>query len=393
MSEVIDYQAMRREVLGPFYNWDGQIAFCYSMEGWEASRVKEAVAAFTYLRQVFGEKFPDELLELQHPMGHLFVNNVPWTKEWFIRLAQSLQGLAKSHNISKVIKDLRSKDIERFEDAVTLLHYGFAFLQAGYQVDFEQRVVNRRGKTKYPDVKITDRRSGAIFYCEMARLVKDPRTKLYESVIDRIVHGGLHENKKMLKFSGALHQSVSEKDFVEIAAGIQQLVKRTARDRQLHQWVQEGLIELAVADYHDPAIQDWATAHKQEVNAWRLPPVDSSIRTKRKIWHKADQAARDFPTFLIIKIEDGSFRHASPAEWIQELDETMRKCEDVIAVWLTIHEFGGWEKAIQNIDTHYFMKRTEGYALGSLSLIIFNRYYKNAASETEKWFQLLKEVM
>lgn len=255
----------RRKVLGPIFSWEAQIQSCRSMEGWESKRADSTIEAIHYLRNILGEHFPEEVLGNEHPIGDFIFNNVPWAKERLSWIATSLQELYGGQNYKTVLENLRSPDKARFEDAMTKLFYGSKFKQAGYQVDFEMPVVNRQRKSKRPDLKVTCPETGEIFYCEITRLQKASDSLLYESVIDRIIHGGIAHGR-MLRFAGKMHRHLPEKEFKTLLPEIDQLVRKAAQTGQLQQWIIAGVMELAVSDYNDTVLEEWANHRRLVVN-------------------------------------------------------------------------------------------------------------------------------
>lgn len=114
---------------------------------------------------------------------------------------------------------------------------------------------------------------------------------------------------------------------------------------------------------------------------------------RQKIWHKADQSSADHPNLLIIKLEDDTHRYQTPEEWIAKLDPTLQKCQEVAAIWITFHDFGDLQKIVQPIGKHYQVTRTELYALGSQSLLIFNSHYKRDDFPATTWQPLFEHFM
>jgi len=388
----MNFAEERERILRPFYGWDEQIHFCEALEEWDKEARNTAIVAFEFLKDFLGDKFPVWALKKDHSIGDYFVNNVPWTKVWFTWLAESFQELRTGKNFDQVLRDFRSEEPKKFHDALTLLEYGLKFKKAGFYVDFEQPVRNRRGKEKRPDLQLTCMKSGQVFFCEISRLTIDPLTLLYESTVERIVHGGF-KYQKYLCFSGSLHQRLKKADFEELTFEIDQMIQQVGLEGKMQELVKSGIIELAIAEHKDPSISIWAKERGYDINAWGLPQLNTFFRTQNKIWRKADQTSANYPSIIIIKQEDGSFRYASPQTWIHELEKTLFKCADVLAVIVTVQEFGNLDKVIHSFGENYFVQRTERYALGSRALVIFNRMYKNKKVDRKSVEQLFEEFL
>jgi len=162
---------------------------------------------------------------------------------------------------------------------------------------------------------------------------------------------------------------------------------------RLEEWVDPVLVTVAVAGHLDPALTDWAAVRKMDINASYGPDDPPHRRVFRKILEKEKQAAAQYPSMVIIKIEDLSMYHATAMDWIASLDKVLIQCPSIAAVLLSSYQFGGVESFVRREDEHLLIARSEGYAWGSQSILIFNRHAVGAQILKERSTKLLQEFL
>ncbi len=193
--------------------------------------------------------------------------------------------------------------------------------------------------------------------------------------MSRVVHGGFRYGK-YLNFSGEILSRISLSEFGLLLEDLEIMIQKAAEDGVIQTIKRKKIINFAIAIHKDRTLDDWAKNNGYEVNALGMPEVDTFYRAKQKILHKALQASCEHPNILILKMEDILFLVASPEKWIVEIEKFILKCEDIMAVILIHHEFGGFDKVVKSVGMNYYIQREERYALGSKSIIVFNSAYQ-----------------
>jgi hypothetical protein len=389
---VDEMEEMRHRTLRPYFNWDTQIQQCQDLKEWDSERKELGFAALSILRDFFGDDFPEKALLENHKMGDYFINNVRWAKEELIWLASAISEFRSSKGFNKIDCRLRSAFPGEFDDALTNLKFAMKFGRAGYGVEFEQEVINKNGQVKRPDLKVIDLGTGEVWFVEVSRMVESDMDRLLSKLMSDITHTGFCHGK-FLKFCVAVHRRIKKTEWEEISRQVVDVAKRAAMSDRLEERVDAGLITLAVAGHLDPALADWAAVRKMDINASYRPDDSPHRRVFRKILEKEKQAAAQFPTMVIIKIEDLSMYHATSMDWIVSLDKVLIQCPSIAAVLLSSYQFGGVENFLRREEEHMLIARSEGYAWGSQSILIFNRHARGAQILKEGSAKLLQEFL
>ena len=383
---------MRSNTLRPFYTWTGQIQKCREMEEGDAELFERFVVEITNLRQFFGEDFPERALQEDHDMGRYFYNNVRWTKEWLIALSKAITACQYGKNFKEVEDRLKSSAQGEFDEAETVLLYAMKFIDAGYDVNFEQRVLNKRGLEKFPDLQVIDPATSDLIFVEICQLKPSDLDRALDALMHRIQDAGI-DNQKWLKFSVAIHRRLEKNQLPELLDQIIETARRAARAGRLEELVIPDLVTAAVAGYNDPALIDWTQSHQMDVNACYGPDDPPFYRINRNILKKELQASVHHPTFVIIRVEDLSLYHATADEWIAAVDSTLAKCEYTAAVLLSMHQIGNSESSVMHTNNAMAIIRNEGQAWRSESLLIFNRHSPHSSYLMQNCQTLLRNFL
>jgi hypothetical protein len=239
---------------------------------------------------------------------------------------------------------------------------------------------------------VIDRETGDIYFVEICRLMPSELDEKLTELTQRITYAGF-EYQKWLKFSVAVHQRLEKRALGALLAEIVELARRAARTGRLEEYVVQGVVTAAVADYHDPALIDWAERHNMEVNAYYGPNEPPFRRAVNKIWDKGDQATEHFPTLLVIKVEDLSMFEATLDEWIEAIDRQLQRCPSVAGILLSMHQFGNGKHWLSVAENVLLIGRDEGYTWRSQSILIFNKYSTCSGILKERHRHLLKDFL
>src|SRR4051812_30253104 len=92
-------ESQNERLKAKYLNWDSILVLHESVKNelseFELAKLKPSI---TFLRREFGEEFPGNCLDSNHPMKHYFLNRAPHTRCWFIWLADALESARRAEN-------------------------------------------------------------------------------------------------------------------------------------------------------------------------------------------------------------------------------------------------------------------------------------------------------
>lgn len=359
-----------------YFDWDYQIASCENIAELNNFEVHRAIQGFNFLKKILGIAFPKEALEFKHPICKYFLNKAPWTRVWFTWVADCIKDLSEAANFANVMTKFRSANEDDFAEALSLLEYGFKLHNAGFIIDFEQSILNNKGANKNPDIKLTNPITKEIIYCEISRLTNHKEIEKYSEITQNLHLYGLQRGK-LLSYSGRLYKKISDEHLSDIYRKIKQEVDKVINNEGFKVIIEEGTLELAIAtDECIHFLDQWSKEKNYNIGSFQLPTMDFFGRMVNKIIHKSKQASSNHCNIVIIKNEDLFTLFSPPEQFIAEVEETVYKCPDILAVIIIDYEGGDKETKVKKYGMSFYVERTERYALSSHNYIIINKYYK-----------------
>jgi hypothetical protein len=372
-NQEMDMEQEYLDVMSPYFTWDFQIKACQELSEVSELEKQRAIAAFQHLREFLGEDFPKTALTTRHPIDKYFINNVPWTKVWFRWLSDSIRELEGNESFSKIIKKLKSPVDVDFEEACFILECALKFTKARFSISFEEEVFNSSKQLKRPDLKLVNEHTQEIIYVEITRLLRNSE---FENLTSGIIHSGIKYGKQIVDFSGTIFKNISREHYAQIISEVEAKVKKAVESKSFQEISHPGAIELAIAPKDNQVMKQWIKEKSFEPNAIRVPRLDIISKIAGKIKYKSHQVSANHANILVIKHEDAVMQRITPVVWIEQLEETLYKHEDIMAVIIIGYEFGGLPASIESFGMNYFVRKTERHALGSHTLVLINKLYK-----------------
>lgn len=357
------------------FNWDNQIDSCTSLTELTDFEKSQAKNAFLFLRKELGENFPESVMVKDTRFRDYFWNKVPWTRMWFVWLAESIKHLQTAKNYNTVLKKIKSNNRDDFDEAELLLEFGFKFSKAGFNVDFEIEAINASGNIKNPDIFLTNPETKEHLYIEVTRLKSNPELNELSEIFHNISLVGFQQGKQ-INSSGRLFKVLSKAHLNEIKLAVKSKVNKVLENDSFEVVIEEGVIELAIASENNlNLLQQWSDEHSYNVDSFILPDIDRFRRLKGKITRKSIQSSNKYLSLLIIKDDDFTFL-TNPANSFYSLEETLYKCNDLFGAVIINYHFGNTDKKVESFGMNTFITRTERHAITSLTGIMLNKFYK-----------------
>lgn len=358
-----------------YFDWEYQIESCQNIEEVSKFEISKTISAFNYLKNELGNNYPKRVLESGTRFCEFFWNQAPWTRIWFSWLADSIKNLRESENIDGVLKKLISNDKDDFEEAITLLEYGLKFIKASFKVDFEKEVSNSKNEIKHPDICLTNPETEETIFVEVTRLTSSEEIENYSDICHRASKYGFI-NGKPINYAGALFKTVSRERLEEIKNKVDAMAKSVVASDSFEEFKIKNVLEIALANSKNiPMLAQWGEEHGYTIDSFHLPPIDKFKRLKGKLGRKSNQSSPETCNLLIIKNDDFS-TISKPQTLINELEESLFKCEDLLGAIIVSYEFGNREKGVESFGMHTHITKTERHALTSKTAILVNKYYK-----------------
>lgn len=363
----------RKIYLEEYFNWDVQIAHAKSDElsSFESAQV---ISSFSYLRDLLGETFPQTCFENDNTINRYFINKAPWTRIWFNWLANAIRTI-NPQSSQVILNKLTSHRDEDFAEACSLLEVGLKVAKAGFVLQYENTVVNDKGKSKKPDITITNQETKEEVLIEVTRLTKNPATIKYQLLFEKVYFGGLDHQVRM-DFGGSLFKDLSDEHLEELNREIDAKLRTCLSTKTFQEVNHQGIIELAFAPAGNDIFAEWSKLKGYDTNSFSFPETNILGRIKSKIIHKKDQLSSNHPCLLVIKNEDFSL-NAKNYEYVKDgLLETIHRCPEILAVVLITSEMSNVEKTVSNLGFAFYVERTERHLFTTKTVMLFNRFCK-----------------
>lgn len=372
INEEDDIMEKRYELIREYFDWEHQIGSCNGITELSNLQILNAIESLKFLKNYLGSDFPLNAARQDHGICEFFWNKAPWTRVWFIWLADCFKKLETADGFDKVKAKFLSSKREDYNESISLLEFGYKFKKANFIVDFEQPVLNSSNREKRPDIRLTNQITKEVIYVEVSRLTGGNPLEGYHSVMHTITDNGF-KHGKYLNFSGGLLKQLSKEHWQEIRDEIEEKSRWAAKEDAFTEVYKEGVIDLAIAPYKNRILEEWCSSKGYPLNAFSAPSTDWLVKAKNKLKHKPTQASADSPNILIIKNEDPNFSDHDAASIIASLEEYIYKWPNLTAAVIVGYSFGNWEKLVRSFGMDYHIRKTERYAWSSDSIIIFNK--------------------
>lgn len=364
----------REVLLKDYFNWESQIAKIGSDElsPLEIARITES---FHFLRARLGESYPQRCFESNHAIIQYFVNRAPWTRAWFHWLAEAIREVESITNIDGLLKKFMSPKDDDFYEACSILEVALKLKRAGFSLEIDANQKNDNGSVKMPDLTLLNKDTGENAIVEVTRLTPNPTSRKYQSIIEKVYFAGLVK-KFPLNFAGQLFKEVSDEHLHEISQEIEAKLVECFKNKSFQEVSREGVIELGFAPENNTVLKAWVESKKYQLNSFKTPENNMLARVRAKIIHKKDQLSSVVPGVLVIRNED--FRiTATNFESIQDdLQETIHKCPQLLAVVLISGEMDNFESLSKTIGYNFYLERKERHLHSTRTLMLFNRFCK-----------------
>jgi hypothetical protein len=294
-------------------SWDWMIEDCSQIDEFSELQKKNAVTAFGFLREEFGEDFLLRVVESGHPLAASIHNVAPWTRLWFADLGDSLALLKNSPGF----EILKSKivDPDHCSEGISILAIARRLAQVSFDIALE--VFTPGGKR--PDIRCTNVKTGEVIYVEVCQM--DPGTDRGESSrqYDEL-RRTLFAAYPGIEHVGALYKRLSPAHLGDVVGGLRNLIQRVDKERRLFTFCLDGAYDFALAPKSEiDHLKLWAADRGLHVGLRGFPAsVDELRRLKRTIHQEQGQCPTDSPGVVIV-YDDHLWLDAE--NWLSAADE------------------------------------------------------------------------
>lgn len=376
--------------------WDKYIAQCDLIELTESDR-QLVKASFQYLRQVLGEGFLRRADRQRNPLFFWYFRNAaPRARLSMTRFVDALRALEGANNYDRLLRRIkRPKNFDHdLAEADSLIEVAHKFSCSGFDVEFEPsvQVTNVHGvvRTKKPDLKLLDGKTGQEVYVEVSRLRKSAGQNLTSRTyhtIWNVVHNAMWLDPEALKDItnprhvlpfAIIHRGIEEDELRDIVSQLQALIEKARAGLEFSELIIPDTIEVAVASYdHHERGREWASARgMREADLVQGPNIltDEIARTKVKIREKLKQLPDDKPGVIVLPASENLIFFVYDIRGlVASLAEEVEKSSKVLTL-IMFHSFddGGHESFSAKIGTHTFCRQVRTDGSTQQSLIVHN---------------------
>lgn len=373
MAKANDTEILKRT--DDYKSWEKLILHCDALKELTDLEKERAKRAFSCLREELGEDFLTDAFNSRHPFCEYIINRAPWTRKWLTWFADGIKELKDKENYSSLLSRLR--DTDKFREGLSVLEIGYKFSKAGFHLCIDP-AVNVAGRTKVPDLKLTDKDSQEELFAEVSVLGQSKIDRDAFQTIQRIAET-TWRSFPSLYHSGRIHKTLSKTHLNQVATRIEERVEKVKREGGFQELVIEDVIELGIAAKDDKEVlEKWAAERGLKVSEFCGPPygVNEISRTKGRIRTEQKQLPRDHPTILVVN-NHGLFLHArNVRKTISELEEEVYEYPHLLAVVVAGGYMGSGKDESTAINQHMFIKRCRSYYFIDQYIMLFNKFCK-----------------
>jgi hypothetical protein len=369
-----------------YCDWEKLIAHCDILEGLGESDRRKTRQAFEFLREEFGSSFLRRAYRERHPIFHYLFNTAPWTRIWITSFAGAIRDLKSANPDNFRALSKRLADSEKFTEGMSVLETGYALFKAGFAVTFDVPI-SETPNSKIPDLKIADPLSRQEIFVEVSVQHQARQESEAQGSFDRILFA-LTSLDFGLEFSGRLHRTLSQRHLGELIGKISELAERSNQEQSFREFVEEDVIELAIAPAAEFArLEQWAAARGLKPREFIGAPYDSAeiVRTKMKVREKLKQLPPDRPGMICL-FNGRLFLHARDIKVIiRELEELIYDCPQVSILIVIGQWFGDWKEKTDRVRDHTIIVRSTSDGFSSEAHLILSNKFAHNPIPQESW--------
>lgn len=358
-----------------YFNWEKQIqAIDLENELSNQLRVK-TINSFNTLDKIFGKKYYQETELLGTTFSSQLINSAPWSKEWIIWFAKSLDKLTDQSNFDSLLKRIKKR--ESFEEGLSVLEIASKFHGDNFLIDFDPNVL-ANGKHKQPDLMVTSRQTDERFYVEVSILDKSDKLSNHQKITETI-----RWKFPWINFSGRLLSNLTNLQLRNLITEIEEQSKNILEKRELTVIYHYGIIELALAYLDDISIQEWATSKNLKVGSFVLPfdNIDPVRRLNLKIQTKQKQLPEDLPNILAIKMNQSQSLFTDKLSLIKSVQESVDNYNHLFAAIIYDHHIGSFDELVLTEGLNSFRSKLINEVEVENTFVILNRFSKIKMSQ------------
>lgn len=365
------------------YSWEDLIEEINDIEDFNDKEKNDLQKAYQWLSIEFGQDFLIKAFKNRHPITQYVINSAPWTRRWFMWFEQALRNLKEQKYYERLLAKL--KNPQKFNEGISLLETAFEIYRMGYSISFEP-TLNINGKNRKPDLRLTDKQSGEILYCEVSvQYASENETKAIETY--NAVTELLFKYSFRIKFCGEMKRWLSKPHLAEIVNKLDLLIIESLEQDKLIEYIDDENIVIAIAPKHfNDELKEWAKSRGMRDVNFSGPCFGGNdiIRAISKIKTEQAQLPSGYKNIIVIK---NNYMHSFANDiekTIKDLEETLYEFPHIAAIVNysnLIDEYDEesiFEKGAHRFITKYFKGLISGY-----SMVLINRF---CSKEIDKSF-------
>jgi hypothetical protein len=391
-----------------YEDWEKLIAHCDTLDGLTKNEREAAKDAFRFLKAELGDRFLIEaskekhyFIDVPHDKSILFsgtkysyigtiTNGAPWTRKWMTWLAHALKKIKYQNNYLSLLE--RIKDKNRYIEALSVLDVAHKLASVGFTVSIDPEI-DVRGKTRKPDIRLTDKYSRDIFYVEVSTKSVDEGTIRSMQTMSAFADLFM-PNYPSIQFSGIIHRNLAKKHLDEIIEKTKRAIEKCINEKSFQELLEENIIELGMTiSESNSDFKAWCSKRGLKPGQLNTPNTETNQinRIIALIGEKQNQVPKECPNIIVVR-NDYLFPKHTPKNLISILEEEIFRYEHVLmTIVCGVNVLS--DNAVEEYGHHLYIRQRYFDIVNYEFLILFNRFCKFNVSKvtTAKIFHAFKK--
>jgi len=364
-------------MLSEFKEWNYHEKLVKESEHLSDAEKERVLAGLNQIKEILGEDFLKNAVEMRHPILQYFGNTAPWTRFWLADFGSMLSVVRESPRFAKLQQRLVSS--REFQSAISELEVAYRFKKAGFSVEF----FPKQGKYEY-DLKV---QKGDVELCVEVAVIGWSMEELKAWYIMDAFTLPYMTNRE-IKVAGKIHKILSGPRILEIKKQLDECIQEAKQKQDCVVLSQPGIVDLIICP-SSKSDQASKWLRKKGIRSdFEGPPfdVDEIRRVKRTLSEENRQLPEDRPGLIVLhparifaKGDLDSFRRL-----VYKLEDEIYEHPNLVAGALIFSGLRGSSEVGKYSTDFAWSKVTKYQLFGENTLVIRNKYSR---------FQIKEEII
>lgn len=357
--------------LNDIFNWDKHIEYLDYWDDLDPFLKEKCRRSFNTFKEIFGADYYKEADLRGNTFAANLSNDVPWTREWIVWMADCLNDLKNQSNFQSLLNKLKKG--KTVSEGLSVLEAASKFHNNKLLIDFDPKIL-ANNENKMPDLEVCCLDTKEKFYAEVSILDTSEQYKKNEKITDAIWY-----KYPGILFAGRLHKNLSDVHLENLLSEINIKLEKTSKELRFEEINHYGDIEMAFAPLSEKLIlEEWCKQRNLEIRKFILPKdnFNPSTRIKRKIQSKQSQLPENHPNVLFLKMNQSPSLFINKGSFINEVEEAVYQYKHLLAVVIYDQYMGSPDDSFFIKNMCFYKSKFLNRVMMENSFVIFNRFSK-----------------